>query len=166
MVWRILSRCFLVVVLGLAGVACARAQAGAEYGSATAKVAATASGAKLPKPDLAAPTSGGQRQSAHLPIQTGESVAAANVRNLQEHAGPDAAKLSLESVPDHVQVSVNGFFVGLTPLHLALAPGRYRVEMRGAGLESGRQEVEVLPKQSRRVVLTLAPRYPKKISLR
>lgn len=166
MVLGMLSRCFLVLVLGLACAEYARAQAGAEYGSATAKAAATAAGARLPKPDLAAPASGGQPQSAHLPIQTGESVAAANVRKLQEHAGPDAAKLSLESAPDHVQVSVNGLFVGVTPLHLTLAPGRYRVEMRGAGLELGREEVEVLPKQSRQVVLALAPRYPKKISLR
>lgn len=166
MVLRLFLRCLVVFFLGLACAACAWAQAGAEYGSATAKAGATAAGAKLPKPNLTPPATSGQPQSAHLPIQTGESVAAGNVRSLQEHAGPDAAKLSLQSVPDHAQVWLNGLFVGATPLNLTLAPGRYRVEMRSAAKESGRQEIELVPKQSRQVAMTLAPRYPKKISLR
>ncbi len=82
-------------------------------------------------------------------------MAAANLKSLQEHAGPDAANLSLESVPDRPQVLVNGLFVGATPLKLTLVPGRYRVEMRGAGLESGRQEVELVPKQGQSKVAGL-----------
>jgi len=159
-------RCLLVFFLGLACAACAWAQAAAEYGSATAKAGATAAGAKLPKPNLNPPAPSGQPQSAHLPIQTGESVAAANVLRLEQHAGPDAAKLSLQSVPDRAQVWVDGLFVGAAPLNLTLAPGRHRVEMRSPAKESGRQEIELVPKQSRQVALTLASRYPKKISLR
>jgi PEGA domain len=163
MIPRIFPRCFLVLLLGFTYVEYGWTQSAAEYGSVTSKSTATAAGAKLSKPDMAPPA--GQSQSAHLPIRTGESVAAANVRALQERAGPDATKLSLRSVPDRAQVWVNERFVGATPLDLMLAPGRYRLEMRGAGLERGRQEVEVLPKQSRVVVLSLTPRYPKKVSL-
>lgn len=165
MTWRRSLGCLVVLLLGLACANYARAQATAEYGAATSKAGVAASGAKLPKPDLNPPDASGPPPSAHLPIQTGESVAA-NFKSLQEHAGPDAANLSLESVPDHAQVLVNGLYLGATPVKLTLAPGRYRVEMRGAGLEPVRQEVELVPKQGRRVTLTLPSRYPRKISLR
>src|SRR5215471_1756499 len=163
--WRRFLGCFLVLVLGLACAHYARAQGTAEYGAATSKAGITASSAKLPKPDVNPPATSGPPPSAHLPIQSGQSVAA-NFKSLQERAGPDAANLTLESVPDHSQVLVNGLYLGATPVKLTLAPGRYRVEMRGAGVEPVRQEVELTPKQARRVSLTLAPRYPRKISLR
>jgi len=145
------------------GSVCAFAQAAAEYGSVTSKAAAAAAKAKPLAPSLTPPA---QPPSAHLPVQSAEAAAVANCRALKERAGPDAAKLSLRSVPDHAQVWIDTLFVGATPLELAVAPGTHQLEMRGVGMESARQKVELLPKQSLQVTVSLKPYYRNKISLR
>jgi hypothetical protein len=159
----LLPRCLLVLVLSLMGVAQARGQSAAEYGSVTAKSAVTTT--KPSKPSVEAPAPE-QLGATPLPVQTGEKVAAANRRAFEEQAGPDAAKVSFGSVPVGAQVWVDGKFVGTAPLELTLAPGPHRVEMRSAGMEGIRQDIRLLAKQSQRVVLTLKPRYPQKITLR
>lgn len=157
-------RCLLVLVFGLMGVTGARGQAAAEYGSTTAKSAATAAGVKPPKPSVDVPTVG-QPGSAHLPIQNGEKVAAANRRAFEELAGSEAAKVSLGSVPVRAQVWVDGKFVGTAPLELTLAPGPHHVEMRSPGMEWARQDLRLVPKQTQQVVLSLKPRYSQRITL-
>ena len=156
-----LTRLLLGLLLGLTGSVCAFAQAAAEYGSLTSKAAAAAAKAK---PLALNPTPPAQPPSAHLPVQSAEAAAVANCRALKEHAGPDAAKLSLRSVPDHAQVWIDTRFVGTTPLDLTVAPGT--LEVRGAGMESARQKVELPPKQTLQVTVSLKPYYRNKISLR
>ena len=157
-----LARVLLGLLLGLTGSVCAFAQAAAEYGSVTSKAAAAA--AKT-KPLALNPTPPAQPPSPHLPVQSAETAAAANFRALKEHAGPDAAKLSLRSVPDHAQVWIDTRFVGTTPLDLTVAPGTHQLEVRGAGMESARQKVELPPKQTLQVTVSLKPYYRNKITL-
>lgn len=158
-----LHRYFLIVLLCLVCTAIARAQSAAEYGSLTSKAGTAAAGAKLPNPTLTLPTS--DAHSPHLPLPSGESVGATNRRALQERAGPDAAEVSLRSVPDHAQVWIDAQFVGTTPLTLKLAPGHHRVRMSASEMDAGQQEVELLAKQTRQVVITLKSRYPQKVYL-
>ena len=161
-----LCRTLLVAFLGFVAASCAQAQSSAEYGSVVSRSGGAAAGAKVVKPEAPQPAIGAASPSAHMPVRTGESVAAANGRTLQQRAGPDGAKVVLRSAPDRAQVWIDGLFVGSTPLELTLAPGRHLVEMRGATTEMVRQQIELQPKQSREVLLTLKPRYPDKISVR
>lgn len=161
----LLQRCLPAVFLVMVGAGNAWGQAAAEYGGVTSKAGATAASTRLFKPSTASPAPAAS-PSLHIPARTGEATEVANRRALEEHAGPNAAKLSLRSAPDHAQVWIDGQFVGFTPLELTLAPGRYQVEMQGARMEWGRQQLELLPKQSREVVVSLQPRYPKKVALR
>ncbi len=160
-----LHRYFLVALLGLVGIAMARAQSAAEYGSLTSKAGAAAAGAKFPNLKLTPRTPTSDAHSPYLPLPSGESAAATNRRALQQHAGPDAAEVSLRSVPDHAQVWIDARFVGTTPLTLKLAPGHHRVRMSASEMEAGQQEVELLAKQTRQVVMSLKPRYPQKVDL-
>ena len=156
----------LLAFCGFVAMSCAQAQSVAEYGSSVSRSGGAAAGAKVVKPDLPQPATAAASASVHMPVRTGESVAGANCRTLQQRAGPDGAKVALRSVPDHAQVWIDGLFVGATPLDLTLAPGRHLVEMRDATSEMVRQQIELQPKQSREVLSTLKPRYPDKVSLR
>ena len=156
----------LLAFCGFVAMNCAQAQSAAEYGSSVSRSGGAAAGAKVVKPDLPQPATAAASSSVHMPVRTGESVAGANCRTLQQRAGPDGAKVALRSVPDHAQVWIDGLFVGATPLDLTLAPGRHLVEMRDATSEMVCQQIELQPKQSREVLSTLKPRYPDKVSLR
>ncbi len=161
MFWSALKRCLLIVLLALACAAAAKAQAAAEYGSVISKTGGAAASASRSKPEVTTPPA----PSGHLPPRNAASVAPTNRRLLEERAGPDAAQVTLHSVPNHAQVWIDGLFVGVAPLDLKLAPGRHRVEMGGSGLELGRQEVALVAKQPRKIVLSLKSQYPERISL-
>ena len=156
----------LLAFCGIVAMNCAQAQSVAEYGSSVSRSGGAAAGAKVVKPEAPQPATAAPSSSVHMPVRTGESVAGANCRTLQQRAGPDGAKVALRSVPDHAQVWIDGLFVGATPLDLTLAPGRHLVEMRDATSEMVRHQIELQPKQSREVLSTLKPRYPDKVSLR
>jgi hypothetical protein len=156
----------LLAFCGFVAMNCAQAQSVAEYGSSVSRSGGAAAGVKVVKPEAPQPATAAASSSVHMPVRTGESVAPANCRTLQQRAGPDGAKVALRSVPDRAQVWIDGLFVGATPLDLTLAPGRHLVEMRDATSEMVRQLIELQPKQSREVLSTLKPRYPDKVSLR
>jgi PEGA domain len=92
----------------------------------------------------------------------------ANRRALEQHAGPDAAKLNFKSAPANAVVSIDGKPVGETPLLMSLAPGTYQVEMEGPRMEFGKQRLTVGAKETRDIDLHLsaAPRYPTHITLK
>ena len=156
---------FLIALLGFAGVATVQAQSAVEYGSLTSKAAVAASRAKLPDLKLTLPTPASGARSPHLPAPSGEPDAATNRLALQQRAGPDAAEILLRSVPDHAQVWIDALFVGTTPLELKLAPGHHRVLMRASDMKDGHEEVELVGKQTRQVVLSLKSRYSNKVYL-
>ena len=94
-------------------------------------------------------------------FNAGEAGEAANRKALEDQAGKNAAKLMLRSVPDKSSVRIDGRPVGKTPLLLIVKPGVYLVEMEGGPrMGYGRQQVDLLPKEAREVMLDLKPRYP------
>lgn len=144
---------------------CTAAQAAAEYGHA---VAGTGAGlTKFGKKVGSVLSTDKQHEVVHPAEPTGGAPEVANRRVLEQGAGKDAAKLSLDSVPAKARVRIDGKPVGQTPLLLSLAPGDYRVEMEGPRMESARRQVTILPHETRKVVLSLseAPRYPTQIRL-
>jgi len=99
-------------------------------------------------------------------VTSGVEEETANRKALEDQAGKNAAKLMLRSVPDKSSVRIDGKPVGKTPLLLVVPPGVYVVEMEGGPRMSyGRQQVDLLPKEAREVLVELQPRYPTSISL-
>lgn len=72
----------------------------------------------------------------------------------------------MHSVPTGAQIFVNGFYVGRAPLLLLLAPAKYNVEMRGERQETGQRTISLLPAETQEIVVTLAPKYPGKVTIR
>jgi hypothetical protein len=118
----------------------------------------------LPDPSL--PHPGKESNPASLPARQGPSPDEANRKALEQQAGKDAAKLVLQSVPSGAMTYLDGTFVGRTPLQLIVAPGKYKVEMRGNLEEFGERLVGLLPSETQQLTLELAVRYPAKISAR
>jgi hypothetical protein len=138
-------------------------QAAAEAAAATSSSGIAASGAK------AAPVPGINPQpssSPHLVAREGPAPDELNRKEFEESAGRDAGKLLMRSTPTGAQVFVNGRMVGKAPLLLILAPGKYRVEMRGQRQNYGEVTVGLLPNHTQEVALTLAPLYPTRVSIR
>jgi len=154
----------------------AAAQAAVEYGHiATSSSAASAGlGNKLSNkigsvlsPDK---TPGSVQTVNNQPgVATGpeNDPAVGNRLALEQHAGKEAAKLSLKSEPAKATVRIDGKPVGQTPLLISLAPGVYRIEMEGPRMEFGKQQLTLGPNETREVQLPLsaAPRYPSHIDL-
>lgn len=154
-------------VVSAVGVACcgvARGQAAAEYGGA-ASVAASSTAAEksimIPAPSKPVVP----KRSQHLVIPTGPPPEVVNRKALEQSAGGDASKLLLRSTPSPAQVWVDGAFVGNTPMLLIVAPGKYQVEVRGQRLESAKQTVALLPRETRELVFKMAVLYPTNVSI-
>jgi hypothetical protein len=152
----------------------ALAQAAGEYAGAVSGMSAV--GAKAGTVDKAiiaipAASQGAAAQKApaasttHLSTTTqlaGEDV---NRKELEDAAGEDGGKLLLRSKPTKATVWIGGKRVGSTPLLLMLAPGQYRVELRGDRQELAEQKIDLQPRETREVVVTLEPRYPSLVRL-
>jgi hypothetical protein len=145
----------------------ARAQAITEYGGNTSMSTTTAVGTQA-KDGVSEPAASAQdpKKSPHLTGSLDPSPEITNRQSLERAAGKDAGKLLLRSVPAGAQVWIDGAFVGTTPILLVLAPRRYDVQMKGQRLEVGQQSVDLLPHENREVALTLAARYPTRVSVR
>jgi hypothetical protein len=117
-------------------------------------------------PPVSLPQPGGESKSPQIPARDVPPLDQTNRRALEQRAGKDAAKLLLQSVPSGAEISIDGMFVGRTPLLLIVPPGTYKVEMRGQRAEYGERLVGLFPNETQQLVLTLALRYPAKITLR
>lgn len=104
--------------------------------------------------------------SPHLSLPSRPPADVANRRVLESRADRNAGKLLLRSVPSNAQVWIDGAFVGSSPLLLLLAPGKYQVELRGNRMEYAARAVDLLPHETREIVLVLAPRYPTRAFVR
>jgi PEGA domain len=145
------------------------AQATAEYAGATSAASATvASQPNLPKPGaLATPPNAATdpNKPQHIASPSGPPPEVANRKALEERAGKSPCKLLLRSTPSAAQVFVDGAFVGESPLLLMVPPGKYRIEMRGHRLEFGQSAVDLLPRETREVALSLTTRYPTRVTM-
>jgi hypothetical protein len=143
----------------------ARAQAAAEAAGASSVSATMASQAKPPA-FATTPAADKPEKQAHLPLPSGPPPEVVNRRNLEQHAGRDAAKLLLRSDPTGSQVWINSAFVGSTPMVLVLAPGKYSLELRGPRQEFAARTVDLLPRETREVAPILTAHYPTKVIIR
>jgi hypothetical protein len=172
-----------LVVWGILGVSFAAAQAAGEYAGAVSSMGSVGVGAAQPKvPDklpaaAPAPTPAGspaQASSAakpgskfkYLPARNGDPVDATNRKELERQAGSGAGKLLIRSSSAEAAAWINGKLVGSTPLLLLLAPGQYRVELRGSRSEFAQGTVDLLPNETRELVMELEQRYPSQVRLR
>lgn len=114
-----------------------------------------------PPPNAGKPTS-----SPHLLERTGPPPDEVNRKEFEDNAGEKAGKLLLRSVPSGADIFIDGLLVGQTPLLMVIAPGPYKIEMRGARADSGHANVGVMPKETQTVEIPLKQRYPSNISLR
>jgi hypothetical protein len=87
----------------------------------------------------------------------------ANRAALEDKAGPGAARLLLRSTPSQAQVWIDGKAVGKTPLLLIVAPGKYKIELRGAKQEHAERECALLPRETQEIVMNLQKVYPSRI---
>jgi len=153
----------------------AAAQAAAEYGSAVGGVGVAASGAMKSAAAALQPlhatiagvndAEADKTPSAHLPLRVLEDPVGDNRRALEAKAGKDAAKLMLRSAPNGASVRIDGKEVGETPLLLIVPPGAYKVEMASVQRETARKQVDLLPKETREVLLDLPSRYPTHVAV-
>ncbi|MBF8304916.1 MAG: hypothetical protein HW398_104 [Acidobacteria bacterium] len=101
-----------------------------------------------------------------MPARSGEPLDAANRKELERQAGNDAGKLLIRSSSAEAKAWINGKLVGNTPLLLLLAPGQYKVELRGSRSEFAQGSVDLLPNETREFVMELEQRYPSQVRLR
>jgi len=160
------SLCRLAVISAVVFACCgvAKGQAAAEYaGAASVSASNTASEKSVMVPAPSKPAA--PKASTHLIIPTGPPPEVVNRKALEQNAGKDAGKLLLRSTPSAAQVWIDGAFVGNTPLLLIVAPGKYQVELRGQRLESAKQTVGLLPRETREVSFKMAVLYPTTVSI-
>jgi len=105
-----------------------------------------------------------ESSTANVPAPQGPSPDEANRRALEQRAGIDAARLSLQSEPSGAMTYLDGIFVGRTPLQLIVPAGKYKVEMHGKHEEFGEGLVGLLPSETQQLKLMLGFRYPARIS--
>ena len=144
----------------LADTTCAQAiaeAAGATSMSATA--AASARATAMPK----LPVTASGASSPHLVASSGPPPEDTNRKTLEAQAGKDASKILLRATPVEAQIWVDGKIVGKTPMLLVLAPGKYEIEMRGARGQTGKRSVDLLPRETRELAVTLGQLYPGRV---
>jgi hypothetical protein len=142
----------------------ARGQAIAEAAGATSVSAAAASSIKPPQIPIPNLSGAAGAPSQHIIAPSGPPPQEVNLRNFQSHAGKDAGKVLLRAAPVEAQIWVDGKIVGKTPMLLVLAPGNYQIEMRGARGETGSGTVDLLPRETREILIKLHQLYPARVT--
>ena len=102
---------------------------------------------------------------AYLATPDGPPADYLNRKALEQRAGKDASKLLLQSVPTDSRIYIDGVLIGRTPLLLMVAPGKYKVEIRGQREEFGRRDIDLSPNETKQVAIPLALRYPGSVSV-
>lgn len=153
-----------VCLLALLCCTSSKAQSAAEYSGASSVAATTTASQPKPPGWSATSSAADANKSQHLAAPAGPAPEIVNRQALEQHAGKDACKLLLRSVPSAAQVFVDGAFVGNSPMLLVLSPGKYQIEMRGHRLESAERSVDLLPHETREVALSLTARYPTRVT--
>lgn len=177
LLWPAMEFCLVLMLAA----SCAFAQGAAEYGSATSGMATSMSGINLMNkvkfPDITSSTQGkssvimsqpskdSKGSSNYIFESLKQGSVAANRKELEKHAGKNAAKLMLRSSPTNAFVKIDGKPVGKTPILLILPPGRYSVAMDGKRMEHAEQKIDLLPKETREFLLPLKQQYPTEVMI-
>jgi PEGA domain len=168
-----------ITLLLILASSCAYAQGAVEYGGATSGIAGSIAGTNLMK-NVEIPDTSGSKPSVLMTQPSGNSgvnknyifdsmkqgSVAANRKELETHAGKDAAKLMLRSNPSQADVNIDGKPVGKTPLLLVLSPGQYDVVMNGKRMDHAEQKIDLLPKETREFMLPLKQLYPTSVEIK
>jgi hypothetical protein len=153
----VLRVCLLILLVSAA----ASAQSSAENpGESPAAPAGTPVQTNSDASEVPATTAQSPAKPQHLAAPPEPPSDLLNRQALEQHAGKNACKLLLHSTPSTARVFVDGAFVGNSPLELVMAPGKYQIEMRGQRLDSARRVVDLLPRETRDVAMSLTARYP------
>ena len=99
-------------------------------------------------------------KSAHLAATNGPAPEDVNRKALEDNAGRDAGKLLVRSTPTHARIYINGAFVGYAPQLFVVAPGKYKVELRGQRDNYAEKTTALLPNDTQEISLNLTARYP------
>jgi hypothetical protein len=158
--------CTALALLGLffSGAQAAKAQAMTEAGILTGNSTMTGQTAKSAAPVMATPAA--TSSSPHLPVRNGPPPSEINRKEFEDNAGENAGRVLFRSIPDGAEIFINNLGVGRTPLLMVIAPGKYKIEMRGPRQETGSASIGVLAKETQTVAITLKQRYPSTISTR
>jgi hypothetical protein len=165
----ILITAALCSVLGAtASTACA--QSSTEAAALTHRPATPAQNATPASPATPAPAPAEDSAKQAATLQPGDhpTVPAEerNRRELESNAGPQAGKVLLRSQPTEVDITINGLYVGKTPLLLILAPGKYTLDARGPRQETEHRTLGVMPKDTQTVLLKMNQTFPASIGVR
>jgi hypothetical protein len=166
--WRALASTMLFAPLVCLAIQFARAAPGSSGAQSSAESLAHASTASATvtgqaKSEASAPpatTAQDPDKPQHVAAPLGPPSEVVNRQALEQHASKNPCKLLLRSTPSAAQVFVDGAFVGNSPLELVVAPGKYQIEMRGHRMDSAQRVVDLLPRETREVALSLTTRYP------
>jgi PEGA domain len=104
-----------------------------------------------------------RNNSAYMIAPKGPPPQEVNRKDLEDNAGPNAGKLLLRSVPDGADIFINGRVVGQTPMLLIVAPGKYKIDMRGPREGFGSKTIGLIAKDTQTVVVDLKQRYPSQV---
>ena len=66
----------------------------------------------------------------------------------------------MRSTPTHARIYINGAFVGYAPQLFVVAPGKYKVELRGQRDNYAEKTTALLPNDTQEISLNLTARYP------
>jgi uncharacterized iron-regulated membrane protein len=161
--------CLIVANVGFFVLPLVSARAGAQATTTPAGQPAPESTASTPmasvttaakSPNVVVTAAQEQNKSPHIVAQSGPPVDEVNRKTLQERAGKEAAKLLMRSTPTGAQIFINDAFVGRTPLMLIVAPGKYKIQMRGPRGELAASTVGLLPNETQEIALPLKALYP------
>jgi hypothetical protein len=170
--WEVWKNVLLGVLV--VGVPSAQAQTAAESAVTASSSRMSAQAARAPMFTLASPakssaplpSSAKQASSPHILERSGPPPDEVNRKGFEDNAGEKGGKLLLRSVPSGADIFINDLLVGRTPLLMVIAPGPYKIDMRGARDDSGHESVGVMPEATRTVEIDLKQRYPSSILLR
>lgn len=158
--------CRNLVLLALFGLGThpIEAQSLAESAKLTSQTVAVANSAKLSSSTAAnAPK---QDATKYIMEPAGPPPDEKNRHDFEDNAGEEAGKLLFRSEPSGADIFINDLLVGRTPLLMIIAPGKYKIDMRGPRQESQHTTVGVMAKETQTIVLKLSQRYPASVTIR
>jgi hypothetical protein len=152
----------IVALMVLAGSVSAHPQATTEYaGASSVGVSAASSQPKLFNPQPASQPN----RSLFLVKPTGLATDVVNRNWLEQQAGNNGARLSVNTTPPQTSVWIDGKYVGHTPFSVALPVGKHHLSFLGPRQEDAQRDVEITKGQDKTVSVDLKETYPTSISI-